>query len=579
MSANVGTFDNAETADHAGSIAAENKHPKGLYVLFGTEMWERFSFYSMLALFTLYLRDPVEGFGWTATEATSLYANYLMFVYASPLIGGLIADKITGYRKAVMIGGVFFMIGHGLLSIPAVWAVYAALTFLVIGNGFFKPNVSTMVGNLYPEGSHLKDRAYNIFYMGINVGAVFAPIVMEIVKAYFGFHAAFAVAAFGMVISVAILWFFKNTLEGTEKKALVVGDYVIEDVGSKGVADPNQAADTAATSVDAPPHGISDQDEGGHKAANAARQDRMNAVPDWKRVMALIVIFLIVIVFWMVFHQNGSTLTYWADDNTAWNVSGTISNSINPFWIIVLTFPLVAFWGWLDKRGMEPSTPTKMAIGMLLTGLSFFVLYGAAKIGENQPVTPQQYSVGSFRINERVADNLRADGVPQDVLDKILAAKDADGKNVINDVKFSAKEDETTKVKTTGEQNYIDTINRVAPGAGTQYREAFLQRSYLFQVSWVWLILAYAIISLGELMLSPMGLSLVSKVAPLRMRGLLMGGWFVATAIGNKLTMIGIYWSIWYQSSFFIILGAMAVFMSIVLFLLLKPLKKAMPGV
>jgi POT family proton-dependent oligopeptide transporter len=565
MSANAGTFDTVGATEHSGAIADQNKHPKGLYVLFGTEMWERFSFYSMLALFTLYLRDPTEGFGWTATQATSLYANYLMFVYASPLIGGLIADKITGYRKAVMIGGFFFMAGHGLLSIPAIWAVYAALTCLVIGNGFFKPNVSTMVGNLYPEGSHLKDRAYNIFYMGINVGAMFAPIVMEIVKAYFGFHAAFAVAAFGMVISVAILWFYKNTLEGTEKR--------------NPLASPEQAADTAATTVDAPPHGISDQDEGGHKAANAARQDQMNAVPDRNRVIALIVVFAIVIVFWMVFHQNGSTLTYWADDNTAWNVSGTISNSINPFWIIVLTFPLVAFWGWLDKRGMEPSTPTKMAIGMLLTGLSFFVLYGAAKIGENQPVTPEQYAVGSFRINERVADSLKADGVPQDVLDKMLAAKDADGKNLINDVKFSAKEDETTKVKITGEQSYIDTINRVVPGAGTQYRDKFLQRSYLFQVSPFWLLLAYAIISLGELMLSPMGLSLVSKVAPIRMRGLMMGGWFVATAIGNKLTMIGIYWSIWYQSSFFIVLGAMAVFMSIVLFLLLKPLKKAMPGV
>jgi POT family proton-dependent oligopeptide transporter len=564
MSVNAGTIGNIGAAGHTGAGAGENKHPKGLYVLFGTEMWERFSFYSMLALFTLYLRDPTEGFGWTATQATSLYANYLMFVYASPLIGGLIADKITGYRKAVMIGGVFFMLGHGLLSIPALWAVYAALTCLVIGNGFFKPNVSTMVGNLYPEGSHLKDRAYNIFYMGINVGAMFAPIVMEIVKAYFGFHAAFAVAAFGMLISVGILWFFKNSVEGTEKNPL---------------RSPNQAADVAATAVDAPPHGISDQDEGGHQAANAARQDRMNAVPDSKRIMALIVIFAIVIVFWMVFHQNGSTLTYWADDNTAWNVSGTISNSINPFWIIVLTFPLVWFWGFLDKRGLEPATPTKMAIGMLLTGLSFFVLYGAAKVGENQPVTPQQYAVGSFRINERVADNLRADGVPQDALDKMLAAKDADGKNVINDVKFSAKEDETTKVKISGEQNYIDTINKVAPGVGTQYRDKFLQRSYLFQVSPFWLLLAYAIISLGELMLSPMGLSLVSKVAPIKMRGLLMGGWFVATAIGNKLTMIGIYWSIWYQSNFFIVLGLMALVMSVVLFLLLKPLKRAMPGV
>jgi POT family proton-dependent oligopeptide transporter len=556
MSANVGTMDNAVTGDL-------NKHPRGLYVLFGTEMWERFSFYSMLALFTLYLRDPAQGFGWTATEATSLYANYLMFVYASPLIGGLIADKITGYRKAVMIGGVFFMAGHGLLSIPALWAVYLALTCLVIGNGFFKPNVSTMVGNLYPEGSHLKDRAYNIFYMGINVGAWIAPIVMEIVKHYFGFHVAFAVAAFGMLISVGILWFFKNDVENRAKNPL---------------RDADQAADTAATAVDAPPHGISDQDTA-HAAKARDKSALMDAVPDSKRIMALIVIFIIVIVFWMVFHQNGSTLTYWADDNTAWSVSGTISNSINPFWIIVLTFPLVWFWGFLDKRGKEPSTPTKMAIGMTLTGLSFFVLYFAAIQGENYKPTAADISSGSFRINERVVKNLAADGVPQAVLDKIMAAKDKDDKNVVNDVKFAAHEDETTKAKLTGEQSLITAIDSVAPGEGTKNKDKFLARSYIFQVSPFWLLLAYAIISLGELMLSPMGLSLVSKVAPIRMRGLLMGGWFVATAIGNKLTMIGIYWSIWYQSSFFIVLGSMALVMAVVLFLLLKPLKKAMPGV
>ena len=552
------------TADNFGVTGDLEKHPKGLYVLFSTELWERFSFYSMLALFTLYLRDPDQGFGWTAAEATGLYANYLMFVYASPLIGGLIADKLTGYRKAVMIGGLFFIAGHGLLSIPAMWAVYAALTCLVIGNGFFKPNVSTMVGNLYPEGSHMKDRAYNIFYMGINIGAFAAPVVMEIVKAYFGFHAAFAVAAFGMVISVAILWFFKNLVEDPQKSAL---------------SDADQAADTAATAVDAPPHGISQQNESEQTKANNARQGLMNAVPDWKRIAALIVIFIIVIVFWMVFHQNGSTLTYWADDNTAWDVSGTISNAINPFWVVTLTFPLVWFWGWLDRRGMEPATPTKMAFGMLLTGLSFFVLWYAATLGERQLPTTEQLSSGSFRINERVLDSLKADGVPETVLDKIKTAKDAEDKNVVYDVKFSKKTDEATKQEMSGEQNLMTTLNKVAPGQVEQHRTAFIQRAYLFQISPFWLIFAYAIVTLGELMLSPMGLSLVSKVAPIRMRGLMMGGWFVATAIGNKLTMIGIYWSIWYQSNFFLILGAMALVMSVVLFLLLKPLKKAMPGV
>lgn len=565
--------------DAIGNVRAEadvDKHPKGLYVLFGTEMWERFSFYSMLALFTLYLRDPVEGFGWTAAQATTLYANYLMFVYASPLIGGLIADKITGYRKAVIIGGFFFMAGHGLLSIPAIWAVYAALTCLVIGNGFFKPNVSTMVGNLYPEGSHLKDRAYNIFYMGINIGAFIAPIVMEVVKAYFGFHAAFAVAAFGMVISVGILWYFKNLVEDPNKR-LVIGDYVVEDISSK--SDPTQAADTAATAVDAPPHGVSDQDEGGHKAANAARQNLMNSVPDWKRIMALIVVFAIVIVFWMVFHQNGSTLTYWADDNTDWNVSGTISNSINAFWVVTLTFPLIWFWGYLDKRGKEPSTPTKMAIGMTLTGLSFLVLWYGATIGESQAPNAAQLSSGAFRINERVINNLKAQGVSPDVLDKIVAAKDAEGKNLIYGVKFAPKTDEKTGQTVSGEQQLMSALNTVVPGQAEANRAAILQNAFLFRVSAFWLIFAYAVVTLGELMLSPMGLSLVSKVAPVSKRGLLMGGWFVATAIGNKLTQIGVFWDIWLQSTFFLVLAGMALFMAVVLFFLLKPLKKAMPGV
>ena len=441
-------------------------HPKGLYVLFATEMWERFSFYSMLALFTLYMRNPEEGFGWTAAQATGLYSNYMMFVYASPLIGGWLADKMLGYRRAVMIGGFFFMAGHLLLSFRSLPIVYLALTCLVIGNGFFKPNVSTMVSNLYPEGSHLKDRAYNIFYMGINIGAFLAPVVMEIVKAKFGYHPAFAVAAFGMVISVAILWRFKGLVEDRKRDAAAPRP-------------PRPAANPAAVAADT-------------RSADARRQDALEAVPEWKRIGALIVVFLIVIVFWMAFHQNGSTLTYWANENTSWNVSGTISNAINPFWVLTLTLPLVWFWKQLDKIGKEPSTPTKMAIGMMLTGLSFFILYFAAKMGEASAPVGQPYH---------------------------------------------------------------------------------------FKVSPLWLIVSYAVVTLGELMLSPMGLSLVSKVAPWRVRGLMMGGWFVATAIGNKLTAIGVYWERWLHSTFFAVLGAMAIFMAVVLFFLLKPLKKAMPGV
>ena len=299
----------------------------------------------------------------------------------------------------------------------------------------------------------------------------------------------------------------------------------------------------------------------------------MNTVSDGKRIMALVVVFIIVIVFWMVFHQNGSTLTYWADDNTNWNVTGTISNSINAFWILVLTFPLVWFWGFLDKRGKEPSTPTKMAIGMTLTGLSFLVLYFGATIGEGMQKTPEQLSKGEFRVNERVLTNLGNAGVPKDVLDKIQNAKAADGKNSVFGVKFAAKDGASA------ESQLVAAVNAASPGAGDTHKEKILQNAYLFRVSPFWLIFAYFIVTLGELMLSPMGLSLVSKVAPISKRGLLMGGWFVATAIGNKLTQIGVFWDIWLQSTFFLVLACMALFMAVVLFAILKPLKRAMPGV
>jgi POT family proton-dependent oligopeptide transporter len=431
-----------------------DKHPKGLYVLFATEMWERFSFYTMVSMFTLYLRDSNEGFAWTAAQASTLYANYMMFVYCSPLIGGWIADRKLGYRRAVMIGGFFFMAGHLLLSVRSLGFVYAALTCLVIGNGFFKPNVSTMVGNLYPDGSQLKDRAYNLFYMGINIGAFLAPVTATFVQKYFGFHPAFAVAAFGMVISVTILWRFKHYLEN-------------EKGSSAKTIDPSSSSAYNKHSV-------------------------MEAVAEWKRIGALIVVFAVVVVFWMVFHQNGTTITYWADENTNWSVRGIISNAINPAWVILLTIPLITFWKWLGKKGKEPATPTKMVLGMAMTSAAFLIFFIAAKVGESS-VT---------------GDNI-----------------------------------------------------------------------YAFKMSPMWLLGAYGVLTLGELMLSPMGLSLVSKVAPTRFRGVMMGGWFVATGLGNKLTQIAVFWTEWKHSSFWLVLSAAAMGMAIVLLVLIRPLKKAMPGV
>jgi POT family proton-dependent oligopeptide transporter len=445
------------------------RHPKGLYVLFATEMWERFSFYTMLALLTLYLKDPKDGFGWSTAHATGLYANYLMFVYASPILGGLIADRKLGFRKTITIGGLFFIVGHVLLAFPSHTALYSALVCLVIGNGCFKPNISSMVGNLYPAGSPLRDSAYNIFYMGINIGAAFAPVIAEGVKQRFGFHPAFVIAGVGMAIGMTIFWSFQKYLVAADRGP---GQTRLDEQANRDLDRP---------------------------------KSELEKVPEWKRISALLVVFAIVIVFWMAFHQNGSTLTYWADKNTDWSsskilpaiisivslgfvsgkdVSGVISNAINPFWIVVLSYPLSRLWPWLNRRGLEPATTTKMATGIFLSACAFFLLYFAGKAGGD--------------------------------------------------------------------------VGRVSP--------------------W-WIVIFYFLLSLGELLLSPMGLSLVSKVAPARLKGVMMGGWFVATAIGNKLTMIGQYWDVWPHSQFFLLLASILLGMSLLLFALLKPLKKAMPGV
>jgi POT family proton-dependent oligopeptide transporter len=617
-----------------------DRHPPGLYVLFFTEMWERFGFYTMGAMFTLYLRSS-EGFSWEAAAATTLNSWYLGFVYASPLIGGWIADRGLGYRKSVLIGGVIFMLGYLLFTFHSLAAVYAALACLVIGNGFFKPNVSAMVGQLYPEGSALKDRAYNIFYMGINIGAFFAPIVAEFMKSLFGFRPAFAVAAGGMIISVAILWRFKR--------------YVEMQKGAPAHAPPEEEV---AVTEDAPP------------AAPPPRRPIDN-VPDVTRIGALIVIFLIVIVFWMVFHQNSSTMTYWANENTDWKVSGIISNAINPFWVVALSMPMVWFWQALDRRGLEPSTPTKMMYGMVLTCFAFLILYFAAKRGEAVDVRPELYPTGSFRITDLTLANLKEDGVPEEILKKLAEAKDGDQKLIIKDRVFNPddtfaealetikqtlkseglEEDDWKLLKDakveeggrfggersftvalegvidnllyrteyvdlmpppskslprrvlreqrvsddvvhrmrqyldrkfafTGEEKLRDALTRViGPEETSQYQNLILRRAYLYKVSPWWLILTYAVLTLGELCLSPMGLSLVSKVAPVRLRGVMMGGWFLATAIGNKLTVIGVLWDYWPHSSFWLLLSGLALVMAGVLFVLLKPLKKAMPGV
>ncbi|GIW88363.1 MAG: dipeptide/tripeptide permease [Isosphaeraceae bacterium] len=501
-----------------GTDAPKPRHPRELYILFATEMWERFGFYTAAALMTLYLQYG--GFNWTARQAAGLWANYLMFVYATPLIGGWLADRFLGYRRSVLLGGLFFIAGYALLSLGKVSTFYLALGLLFVGNGFFKPNISTMVGNLYPAGSPLKDSAYNIFYMGINIGAFLAPVVAEALRQRMVPDEVWAAAQQGLAVTAAqqeqlrqsfTSGFWAATI-GMTIGTLILSVYYRR-LAAVDLRRREDDINRTALAEDVPP---------------SQETTEIDRVPERVRIAALIVVFAIVIVFWMVFHQNGSTMTIWADKNSDWKgspsaqfffrvlslgildparASGVLSNCINPFWIVVLSIPLVRFWGWLRSMGREPSTPMKMAIGMALTSLAFLILFVAAKYAGGDQ---------TFQYDEAGALRLTAKGEP-DVIEGLVSP-------------------------------------------------------------W-WLITAYAVISLGELMLSPMGLSLVSKVAPARMRGLMMGGWFVATAIGNKLTAIGEFWAEWYHSQFWLLCAGAAAAMAVLLLLLLKPLKRAMPGV
>ncbi len=412
------------------------KHPKGLKVLFFTEMWERFGFYTMLALLVLYMKHV---FGWDEHKMGQVYGLFLGLVYFTPLFGGWIADHVLGYRRTIMLGAVTMAVGYGMLAVPhpAELFFYLSLAVIVIGNGLFKANISVLVGNLYPPDSPLKDESYNIFYMGINIGALLAPFAASYMRNTFSFNAAFAVSAGGMLLSLIIF-------ELGKKHYLVQG------------AKPSEAK---------------------------LEEVKMTKSQEKERIWALLAIFAIVIFFWMSFHQNGFALTLFADQATRPVISPELYQAFNPMFILILTPLIVGFFAMLRKRGKEPSTPGKIGIGMFLAGTAFAVMIVASLAGgnlDNQSLSPS------------------------------------------------------------------------------------------------WLISTYFIMTIAELFLSPMGLSFVSKIAPTRMRGTMMGGWFTATAIGNYLSgFLGSFYGTWKHSTFFAVLVTASLFSALLVFLLLKKLKHA----
>ena len=388
-------------------------HPKGLFLLFGTEMWERFGYYGMRALLVLYLIASVQdgGFGWTNQEALRLYGFFTMAVYLTPVIGGWLADNFIGQRKAIIWGGIIFSAGYFTLGIPKSMLVgmeetvfYIGLALIITGNGLFKANVSSLVGDLYEDGDHRRDGAFTIFYMGINLGAFLAPITVGVLGEQVNWHYGFILAGCGMLIGLTL--------------QLTLANKYLGDIG----VEPSAKRSTGKQEAHAP---LTSQD-----------MDRMKVI---------LIMSMFSVIFWAGFEQAGGLFTIYASDFTdrtifGFEVAASSFQSLNAMFIILLA-PFVASI-WVKMGSNEPTSPKKFALAMLFLALGFFVMLWAT----------------------------------------------------------------------------------IVQGGDVAVK-----------VSMLFLVFAYLFHTLGELCLSPIGLSMVTKLAPLKFTSLLMGIWFFFTALSNWL--------------------------------------------
>lgn len=623
-------------------------HPLGLYTLFFTEMWERFSFYGMKTLLVLYM---INHFFWSQEDASHLLGTYAALAYGLPIIGGFIADRYIGARRAIILGAVLLSIGHFLMAFEPLPFFYTALGFIVVGVGFLKPNVSTQVGNLYEPGDPRRDGGFTVFYMGINLGALIGPLLCDWLRVNYGWHYGFGAAGVGMIFGLIVY---------------VIGQrYLVEfkqdSGGSKLDKDTKRVEEH-------PPHVVRD------------------------RVIVLLIVFAFVILFWTAFEQSPNVMLVWADKHTnlrllstepppvvledlsavvtqpvdisLWQgmkdwfsepaITSGQSQSFNPFFIIALAPVFAFFWIWLDKRKLQPSTPMKMAIGLGLVALAFGVMWPAAQ-RENRPSSaaiaamPEAVHVDENRLVFTITkkDNgdekrtyygatrlqynsekseLTMSGVLTD-LDRLrlLAAtaspeliaelgkfvertetEDKSGENwsITTVLEFAPSELARGEL-TEGEGNSKKTIIKWDPDTRTltafdeikertrisflaaagqeEFKEAidaiFLD-SARFRVSIWWLIAFFMVLTMGELCLSPVGLSLVTKLAPAKHVGLCMGGWFLATAVAEYTAQVfGAQWGSMLPGRFFVIFVVMCGAGGLLMAMLVKPMKRMMHGV
>lgn len=506
-------------------MPATKKHPAALPFLFLAEMWERFGFYLILGIFTLYLTDTAKG-GWGMDRKTAadIYGTYLAFVYLTPFIGGLLADRILGYRRSIIIGGILMGIGYLGLSIHNITIFYLSLVLLCIGNGFFKPNISTLLGNVYNNDAYKanKDTGYNIFYMGINIGAFICNFFAAFLRNTIGWGAAFAAAGVGMFLGVIIFiigmkhYKHADVLKPTQPEDMPMSSLLGQ------VFLPALAVGVGAWFIPGNIFGSDSTDAFIFACIPIvfffANLLRKASKEDKRPVAALLAIFAVSIMFWAVFKQNGTALTTWAQYYTDREVPAAIEKPAEKLYLVEKVSNAADSVVAYD----DEFRPVRDAEGKPVKTLGKPV-YFKNVAAEKMPAEGTSVNLVNTEIFQSVNPGFVILLTPLVILFFAFLRK-------------KGKEPSTPK--------------KIAWGLLISAFSTFMMVGAVYICSngeikaspW-WLIGCYGIITIGELFLSPMGLSLVSKLSPARLTSLMMGGWFLATSIGNKLS--GILATLW----------------------------------
>ncbi|MFA6260870.1 MAG: peptide MFS transporter [Bacteroidia bacterium] len=534
------------------------KHPKGLPFLFFTEMWERFGYYLMLGIFFLYMTDiNTGGLALERKDASDIFGTYIALVFITPFIGGLLADRVLGYRLAITIGGALMGVGYMLLAIPGQTTFYLALALMIIGNGFFKPNISTLVGNLYNEPKYKpnKDSGYNIFYMGINIGAFICNFFAAYLRNHFGWGYAFFAAGIGMFIGLIIFW------SGTKhyKHADVIKPTNPEDMSLGKILGivllPALIAGYLGWIIPGNIFGSDSTDAFIFGALPItffyiSLLVKANA-DDRKPLAALLAIMGVVIIFWAIFKQNGTALTTWAESYTDRELPASI---VGPAKVlgVVQEIPYTQDSVVLSDEQFRPIKDASGKIQKVIDYPSYYKNIDPATIpkqGESLKVLSTELfqSVNPFFV--------------------ILLTPVVVGF-------FAWARRKKFEPSTPGKIFWGLVITALS--TTIMMAAVMVGHNGIDKVSMAWLIGSYGVITVGELCLSPMGLSLVSKLSPPRLTALMMGGWFLSTSIGNKLS--GVLASLWdtydHKSSFFMVNCFIVLLAALSIFLMLKWLAK-----